>query len=55
MELISRRPATLPDLSLALNIPEAEMQRLMDRLFERGCVGIAREDRGVFSLPMGDR
>ena len=55
MELISRRPATLPDLSLALNIPEAEMQRLMDWLFERGCVGIAREDRGVFYLPMGDK
>jgi len=55
MEFISRRPATLPDLALALDMPEEELQKLMDWLFECGKIGTAREERGVFYLPMGGK
>lgn len=51
LELIRRRPATLPDLALALGLPEAETAKLVDRLFEAGRLGIQKQPRGTFYLP----
>jgi len=51
LELIRRRPATLPDLALALQQPEAEVGKLLDGLFAAGKVGIQKQQRGNFYLP----
>ena len=51
LELIRRRPATLPDLALALELPESITEKILDELFAAGKVGIERQARGVFYLP----
>ena len=51
LELIRRRPATLPDLALALQQSEAEVGKLLDQLFAAGKVGIQKQQRGNFYLP----
>jgi len=51
LELIRRRPATLPDLALALELPEPEVEKLLNGLFEAGKLGIQRQGRGNFYLP----
>ncbi len=51
LELITRRPATLPDLVLALELPENEVQKLLDGLFSAGKIGIEKQQRGTFYLP----
>ena len=51
LELIRRRPATLPDLALALELPETITEKILDELFAAGKVGIERQARGVFYLP----
>ena len=51
LELIRRRPATLPDLALALELPEAETEKILDELFAAGRVGIQKQQRGNFYIP----
>lgn len=51
IELISRRPATLPDLALALGDSEPEVKKRLDRLFADGIVAIEKQPRGIFYLP----
>ena len=51
LELITRRPATLPDLVLALELPEDEVHKLIDGLFAAGKIGIEKQQRGTFYLP----
>ena len=51
LELITRRPATLPDLVLALELPESEVHKLLDGLFAAGKIGIEKQQRGTFYLP----
>ena len=51
LELIRRRPATLPDLALALELPEAETEKILDELFAAGKVGIQKQQRGNFYIP----
>ena len=51
LELIRRRPATLPDLALALEMPEAETEKILDELFGAGKVGIQKQQRGNFYIP----
>ena len=51
LELITRRPATLPDLVLALELPEDEVRTLLDGLFSAGKIGIEKQQRGTFYLP----
>ena len=51
LELIRRRPATLPDLALALELPETVTEKILDELFAAGRVGIQRQQRGTFYLP----
>jgi len=51
LELIRRRPATLPDLALALELPETITEKILDELFAAGKVGIQKQQRGTFYLP----
>ena len=51
LEFITRRPATLPDLVLALELPEGEVKTLLDGLFAAGKIGIEKQQRGTFYLP----
>ncbi len=51
IDLIRRRPATLPDLALALDSTEESLECLLDELFDAGMVGIQRQGRGTFYLP----
>ena len=51
LDLITRRPATLPDLALALGQPESEVNKLLDDLFAAGKIGIEKQRRGTFYLP----
>ena len=51
LEMITRRPATLPDLALALELPESEVHKLLDGLFSAGKIGIEKQQRGTFYLP----
>jgi len=51
LDLILRRPATLPDLALALEMPEEEVSKILDRLFDAGRIGIQKLPRGTFYLP----
>ena len=51
LELIRRRPATLPDLALALELPETVTEKILDELFAAGKVGIQKQQRGTFYLP----
>lgn len=52
LEFITRRPATLPDLALALDLPEAEVSKFLDGLFDAGKIGIRKQPRGNFYLPV---
>ena len=51
LELVRRRPATLPDLALALELPESVTEKILDELFAAGKVGIQKQQRGNFYLP----
>ena len=51
LELVRRRPATLPDLALALELPESITEKILDELFAAGKVGIQKQQRGTFYLP----
>ncbi len=51
LEMITRRPATLADLALALELPESEVAKLLDGLFAAGKIGIEKQRRGTFYLP----
>ncbi len=48
LALVERRPATVADLTVALNLPEARVEVLLDSLFKLGLVEIERQERGVF-------
>ena len=51
LELVRRRPATLPDLALALELPESITEKILNELFAAGKVGIQKQKRGTFYLP----
>ena len=53
IDLITRRPATVPDLALALGRGDDEVRRHLDDLFKRGLVAVERRERGDFYLPAG--
>ena len=48
LELVTRRPATVPDLVVALGIPEEEVLLLLDSLFKFGLIEIEKQQRGTF-------
>ncbi len=48
LELVSRRPATLKDLAVALGIEEARIEILLDSLFKFGLIEIEKQQRGTF-------
>ena len=52
LDLVRRRPATLPDLALALELPEPEVEKLLEQLFAAGRIGIQKQTRGTFYLPV---
>lgn len=51
LEFVRRRPATLQDLSLALEMPESPVEELLGQLFESGRIAIQKQPRGNFYLP----
>lgn len=51
LELVRRRPATLPDLALALELPESITEKILGELFAAGQIGIQKQQRGTFYLP----
>lgn len=48
IELISRRPATLPDLQLALGIETEELKRHLEQMLKSGHISFERLPRGNF-------
>ena len=54
LELVERRPATLADLTVALDLPETEIQPLLDHLFKVGLLAVEKRERGSFYAPSGN-
>lgn len=48
LNLILRRPATVPDMATALDMPESAVQKHLDDLFAAGRVTIEKQARGLF-------
>ena len=54
LSLIVRRPATVPDLAIALGEPEDAVQKRLDRMYADGLVAVEKQPRGRFYLPADD-
>ena len=48
LDLVSRRPATVADLEVALNRPGSEINPILEKLFKSGLVEIEKQQRGTF-------
>lgn len=48
LDLVSRRPATAPDLEVALGKPEKEIIPILEQLFKSGLLEIEKQERGTF-------
>lgn len=48
MDLVSRRPATVDDLEVALGCRAVEFHPILDRLFKAGFLEIEKRERGTF-------
>ncbi len=48
LNLASRRPATAPDFSTALDVPVAEVEILLEKMVKAGLLQSERQERGVF-------
>ncbi|WP_294432717.1 radical SAM protein [Victivallis sp.] len=51
LDLVERRPATLADLTVALGLPQEEIQILLDSLFKFGLLEMEKQERGTFYAP----
>ncbi|MDD3885261.1 MAG: radical SAM protein [Victivallaceae bacterium] len=51
LDLVSRRPATVDDLVVALGLPHERVEILLDSLFKFGLVEIEKRERGAFYAP----
>ena len=51
LDLVERRPATLADLTVALGLPQEEIQILLDSLFKFGLLEMEKQERETFYAP----